>query len=547
LTTEASETGQLVSEVSSGPVGDADAGAADRARSDPAGADNDPAATTPDSALTATAAADLLLRTQSSLALAMRGGRMGWWTRDLVNDEVVWSPELEELFGLAPGSFGGREANFLELIHEDDRPAVSAAVADAIANGTDYVVEFRFRHADGSWRWMDGRGRATYVDDRPTMLYGIGMDITGRMEAEAAVRTSEERLRIAAEVAAFGLFDIDLAGGAVYWSPELRRTLGWGETEPPVRDAVQVHPDDREETEVLRAASNDPLGDGSFDHEYRILRRDDAVRWIAVHGQTFFDAPEPGPDRRPVRTVGVVSDITERKQADEIRDVFVGMLSHELRTPVTAIFGGSQLLRRPNLDEASRRDIVEDIISESERLERLVENLLVLARAERHAVESGRDPVLIRPLIDRIVADKRRKWPTANITVDAPAGLPPARWDEASFELVLRNLISNAIKYGPEGGEILVGACLADGEIEVTVRDLGPGLPVDNPDRLFDLFYRSDSARLKAQGAGIGLFVVRALVESVGGTSWAVNRPTGGAEFGVRLPTFVDGDDPDFD
>ena len=470
---------------------------------------------------------------------------MGWWTRDLVTEVVTWSPELEELFGLAPGTFGGRESSFLDLVHPDDRPAVSEAVADAIANHTDYVIPFRFRHADGSWRWMDGRGRATYLGDRPLMLYGIGIDITDRMEAEAAVRTSEERLRIAAEVADFGLFDLDLVDGGVYWSPELRKMLLWGEDEPPVAELAPIHPDDREETLARLEASQDPAGDGTFDHEYRIVRRDGAVRWVAVHGQTFFDRPEPGPARRPIRAVGVVSDITERKQTDEIREVFLGMLSHELRTPVTAIFGGSQLLRRPHLDEGARSEIVDDIITESERLERLVENLLVVARAEGHVVEGGKDPVLIRPLIDRIVADKRRRWPEAQVVVDAAAGLPPARWDEGSFELVLRNLISNAIKYGAEGGEILVRASVAGDNIEITVSDEGPGLPEEGAARLFDLFYRTDDARRRAEGAGIGLFVVRALVDSAGGSAWARNRPTGGAEFGFRLPSFVEDDAPD--
>ena len=184
-----------------------------------------------------------------------------------------------------------------------------------------------------------------------------------------------------------------------------------------------------------------------------MVRPDGGVRWVSTHGQTYFSEDRPGAIRRALRSIGVVVDITDRKQGDELRDVFLGMLSHELRTPVTAIFGGSQLLRRTNLDEGDRREIVNDIVTESERLERLVENLLVLARAERHVVEGGKDPVMVRPLLERIVADKRRRWPDSTITVEVAPGLPPAQWDESSFELVVRNLISNAIKYG-DGTEI---------------------------------------------------------------------------------------------
>jgi len=361
------------------------------------------------------------------------------------------------------------------------------------------------------------------------------------VDADDALRVSEERLRIAAEVADFGLYDLDLGTGRLYWSPQLRRMLMASDAEP-VLGATPIHPDDREETAALLEASQDPAGSGLFDHEYRVALPDGTFRWVAVHGQTFFDRPDPSPDRRALRQVGVVNDITDRKQTDEMRDVFLGMLSHELRTPVTAIYGGSMLLRRPNLDDESRREVIDDIVSESERLERLVENLLVLAHAERHVVEGGKDPVLVRPLIDRIVADKRRKWPDARITIEVEPALPPARWDEASFELVLRNLISNAIKYG-DGGEIVVRASAStDGAVEVAVTDEGPGLPPD-ANRLFDLFYRTDDARMRAQGAGIGLFVVRALVESAAGTTWACNRTTGGAEFGFRMPPYVEDDD----
>jgi PAS domain S-box-containing protein len=489
-------------------------------------------------------AEDLLRRTQSSLALAMRGGRMGWWTRDLQTEVVTWSPELENLFGLRPGGFEGLETAFLDRVVPDDRAAVSAAVADAIANRTDYVVEFRFRHADGTVRWMDGRGRATYDDEgRPSVLYGIGIDITGRKETEEAIRAREERLRLAAEAGEFGLYDYDLVSGGQYWSPELLRILGADEVVSP-EDAA-IHPDDRDETLARFAAAQEPTSDGSFDHVYRMVRPDGDVRWVSTHGRTYFDAPDPSADRAPVRSIGIVMDVTDQRRADELRDVFVGMLSHELRTPVTAIYGGSQVLRREGVDEATRAEIIADIISESERLERLVENLLVLARAERHVDLGGRDPVLLRPILSRIVADKRRRWPGSRIEFEVQSGLPPVLGDEASVELVLRNLISNALKYGAPDGLIRVVARRGHDAVAIRVEDEGPGIDVEPPDRLFDLFYRTDAARRRAQGAGIGLFVVRALVESVGGRVWATNRAEGGAEFGFELPAYDDSDESD--
>jgi PAS domain S-box-containing protein len=131
-------------------------------------------------------------RMQESLGLAMKASRMGWWTRSLETDEVIWSPELEELFGLDPGSFHGTEEMFLDHVHPEDVPKVTAAVQGAIASGRDYSVEFRFRRQDGSEGWMEGRGKAHYdAAGKPTWLYGIGIDIT---ESKLAHRRQEETL-----------------------------------------------------------------------------------------------------------------------------------------------------------------------------------------------------------------------------------------------------------------------------------------------------------------------------------------------------------------
>jgi len=128
------------------------------------------------------------------LALAMRGGRMGIWSRNLATNVVWWSPELEELFGLPPGGFPGTLAGYLELVHEDDRPALRRAVDQALATHGDYLVEFRFRHASGEWRWMEGRGRALAgPDGKPSMLYGLGIDITERKRSETALREADRQ------------------------------------------------------------------------------------------------------------------------------------------------------------------------------------------------------------------------------------------------------------------------------------------------------------------------------------------------------------------
>jgi len=130
------------------------------------------------------------------LALAMRGGRMGAWSREFETDKAWWSRELEEIFGLEDDGFRGNRQDFLNLLHPDDRERVRNALDQALQNHRDYVIEYRFRHRSGEWRWMEGRGRSFYRNDgSPTITYGLGIDITERKRSE------EERRRLNAELA----------------------------------------------------------------------------------------------------------------------------------------------------------------------------------------------------------------------------------------------------------------------------------------------------------------------------------------------------------
>ena len=127
------------------------------------------------------------------LALAMRGGSMGAWSRNLSTNEVWWSRELQEIVGLEPGAFDRTEAGFFEFVHPDDREAIHTAVESAVETGSDYIVEFRFGHGSGEWRWMEGRGRAVYGDDgTPRNLYGIGIDVTARKRTQMALQEAKE-------------------------------------------------------------------------------------------------------------------------------------------------------------------------------------------------------------------------------------------------------------------------------------------------------------------------------------------------------------------
>jgi PAS domain S-box-containing protein len=254
------------------------------------------------------------------------------------------------------------------------------------------------------------------------------------------------------------------------------------------------------------------------------------------HELRFYQGQTTGADG-DAPTVVVLRDVTENRAARAARDAFMGVLSHELRTPITTIYGGSELLAR-DLDEERRAEVLADIRAESERLARLVEDLLVMTRVERGIVEIADEPILLQHLLASVILSSTARWPGARVTLHAADRLPAVRGDATYIEQVVRNLLTNAVRYGEglNSGIDVYAETASPEEVVVRVQDNGSGFGGEEPDRLFELFYRTSSARSVPGGAGIGLFVCRNLIEKMGGRIWALERAEGGAEFGFSLP-----------
>jgi signal transduction histidine kinase len=246
-------------------------------------------------------------------------------------------------------------------------------------------------------------------------------------------------------------------------------------------------------------------------------------------------------DGRPFQ-VAVISDVSWRHEADQIRDRFLGVLSHELRTPVTSIYGGTQLLlgRGARLDPETRNELLVSVAAEAERLQRMIENLVAMARIERGGDFGGVRPVLLDRIIKQLVERERALWPEVTIKLVANGPVQMVAADEEYLSQIMRNLLSNAAKYSGPGSTVEVSLEDAEDEVLVRVRDDGPGISADDADRLFGLYYRSATAAATAPGAGIGLFVCRELVATMGGRIWARPLPGKGAEFGFSIPAYVD-------
>ena len=277
----------------------------------------------------------------------------------------------------------------------------------------------------------------------------------------------------------------------------------------------------------------------------RAMREDRPVRGATAHAErpdgsrvSFAAYPTPLHDRdgRLVGAVNVLVDITERLAAED----FLGLVSHELRTPVTTIYGNAQLLLQRSRElPDEQRDMLADVAEDSDRLLGVIENLLLLTRAE-----AGTPPELEPQLLDHVLRraceafQKRRgravsftRMPGSHVVVEA---------DRTYLELVVGNLLSNADKYSPRTQPIDVVLSADRAEAQVSVFDRGIGIGESDAERIFTPFYRSASAKRQASGMGIGLAVCERILEAQGGRVWARPRPGGGAEVGFAMPLMDD-------
>lgn len=367
-------------------------------------------------------------------------------------------------------------------------------------------------------------------------------------ETQASLRENQGRLQLALNAGRMGTWEWNIPAMKTLWSAEAETMHGltpgtFGGT--PAHFLFAVHPDDREATQLAIARS---LASGApdIDLEYRTIVPTGEVRWIAAKGGV-----QRGLANAPLLVVGVVWDITDRKRAEialqenaeelrranAVKDEFLGMVSHELRNPITAIYTGARLLqaRYDTVDETSRAEVLSDVEHEAERLHLIVENLLALAR-EEFAPMAEREPVSINRTIEAAVSRVRKARPGRKFVFNQN-GESYAMVVPIYLDLVLRNLIDNADKYSPVGQPIELSAGQDNGDVLISVRDHGPGVSEEDRDRMFERFYRAPGVR-SVSGAGIGLTVCQRLVENQGGTIAAANDPEGGLRIEVRVPAF---------
>lgn len=380
------------------------------------------------------------------------------------------------------------------------------------------------------------------------LIVSNAIDITEQRRAEDALRTSEERLRMAQRVSRIGTFDWNVQTDVNTWTPELEAMYGLapGEFAGTLKTWEHlVHPEDR--PHAMRSV-NDALANGDFSDEWRVVWPDGSEHWLAGRGLLFKD--DLG---QPLRLLGINIDITERRQneqelrrlaaelseADRRKDEFLATLAHELRNPLAPIRTGLEILQR-STDGDTREQVLTMIGRQTVHLVRLVDDLMDVSRITRGTLELRRERVELATIVHHALETARpiiasRGHELTVVSLDTPAFVDA---DSTRLAQVFANLLNNAARYSDRGGRIWLSVTQQDRQFTVSVRDAGIGIPPDMLSRIFEMFTQVDRRLEKSHaGLGIGLTLAKRLVDMHGGTIEA--RSDGadrGSEFIVRLP-----------
>jgi PAS domain S-box-containing protein len=502
------------------------------------------------------------------------------WDWDLRQNDVTWNEALQTTYGHSPGPLECGGEWWLAQIHPDDRAAVNRSIHAVIdGGGTNWTHEYRFRRADGSHATVLDRGFVIRdAQGRATRMIGAMLDLSGLRQAEAALRRSEDRLRLATTAARIGTFDYLVRGNALIWDDRCRELFGVPPGQPISYETTflpALHPEDREAAHAAVLRALDPTGSGAFSCEYRAIGLADGVeRWVAANGQAFFEQGVA------TRLIGTVLDIGERKLAEARQRELNARLEQLVEARTKALRKSEEQLRQSQKMEAVGQltgglahDFNNLLAGISGNLE-LLSARIAQGRhkeVERHAAAAQGAARRAASLTHRLLAFSRRQTldpkptdanrlvagmeelvrrtvgPGITLEVVAAVGLWPTLVDPHQLENALLNLCINARDAMPAGGRLTIETAnrwldrqaareqeLPAGQyISLCVSDTGTGMMPEVKAKAFDPFF---TTKPLGQGTGLGLSMIYGFVRQSGGQVRIYSEPGQGTMVCLYLP-----------
>ena len=478
-------------------------------------------------------AQDKIEEGQVAFRLAVNAANFGTWFIHSVTREFVTDARLKELFGYYPEEPLSIE-QALAQITEDYRGYVATKLENAIYNNGDYDVTYSVIGLhDNRLRWLRAIGNLkTDSSGAFAAFTGLVMDITDQQQAAAEIKRAEENLRIAIDAAGLGTFRINAEDRIFIASPKLKQFFGYHQDEDFSYEAAikQIDPDYRQEVTAMVEGT---FANGSrFDIEYPIIGHNDGkIRWVRglgemqqAEGKDFF--------------TGILHEITEKK-IDEIRkNDFIGMVSHELKTPLTSMKGYIQLLmmKLKKQEDDFVIGALEKANNQVGKMTNMINGFLNISRLESGKIHIDRQVFDLSILVKEAEDEYLATIQTHNI-IFAPVEITFVDADRDKIGQVIHNLISNAVKYSVQGSTIEVACVTINGVAQISVKDQGMGIKPNDLDKIFDRYYRVEAGHMHSiSGFGIGLYLCAEITHRHQGEIWAESEFGKGSTFIFTLP-----------
>ncbi|WPU92305.1 PAS domain-containing protein [Mucilaginibacter sabulilitoris] len=364
-------------------------------------------------------------------------------------------------------------------------------------------------------------------------LFAVARDITERKKAREEQHKTNQRLEIALEAGRLGSYELELATGLMTCTPQCKANYGLDANATfnfaDLMAAIQPDYRDTVKDKVEAAVANHSV----YSAEYQVKWPNGSIHWVSASGKASYDEND-----KAILMVGVTIDITEQKLLQQQKDEFIGIASHELKTPVTSIKAYTQVLERILTQKGDTREasMISKMDAQLNRLNSLIGDLLDVTKINSGRLQFNYTTFDFNHLITEVVEDLQRTTEKHNLIEDLqPTGFIHA--DRERISQVLVNFITNAIKYSPHTKNIIINTHLNNDEVVVSVQDFGIGISKEKQQRVFEQFYRvSGETQHTFPGLGLGLYISSEIIKREGGRIWVESEEGQGSIFYFSLP-----------